>query len=474
MIGGWAWGNGSVSLLYYCWLLPGCGTDEPTRLNTFTPLTSIVITSVVVTLPAGVSTQLTATGNFSGVFTRDITNQVAWSSDQPLTADFPADFPPGRIKAFIPGPTTIIASLDGVSSKGFALTVNDAVITTLTVAPLLPSLPLGLSQAFTAQGTFSDGITRDLTKDVTWSSSDVTVATISDDFASKGKATALKMGSTVIFAKFGTVLTESTTLTVIDATLSAIEVTPVNPSLLSLSTQAFTAMGKFSDGTSRDVTADAGITWVSSNPVVATITTDSIIKAQIPGLSTVKATLGTVSGTSFLKVTGGNLESIALTLPQAKNNLLFKGTVSRVTARGTFDNGTSRDITGAVTLADDSVNVSVTPASGNLAWVQAVDVTPPDTPAKIFATYGIIVPPGESLLTVTDPTLDVGGLSILEQTLTLASGTSGRLSLTGTFSSGSSQDLTPTAVWSSENPLTATVGNDGLEKGRVHAVTAGH
>ncbi len=84
--------------------LPGCGTETPTRLNTFTPLTSIVITSNVVSLPAGTSTQLIATGNFSGLFTRDITNQVIWSSAQPLSADFPPDLPPGRFRPLFPEP----------------------------------------------------------------------------------------------------------------------------------------------------------------------------------------------------------------------------------------------------------------------------------------------------------------------------------------------------------------------------------
>ena len=85
-------------------LLPGCGSREtPTRQNDLTPLTSIVISSAVVSLPAGVSTQMTATGNFSGLFTRDITDQVAWGSAQPGIADFSFPSSPGRVKALVPG-----------------------------------------------------------------------------------------------------------------------------------------------------------------------------------------------------------------------------------------------------------------------------------------------------------------------------------------------------------------------------------
>lgn len=449
--------------------LPGCGTDDtPTRLNTFTPLTSIVISSVVVTLPVGVSTQLVATGNFSGLFTRDITNQVVWSSDQSINADFPVDFPPGRIKALSIGTSTIIASLDGVTSNGIIVTVNDAVIMDLTVAPLLPSLPQGLTQVFTAQGDFSNSTTFDLTKDVIWSSSAATVATISDDFANKGKATALNIGDTTITAWFGTLTSASTTLTVTEASLSAIAVTPASSSILSLSSQSFIALGTYSDNSTRDVTTE--VVWESSVPAVATVASAGIVKALTPGASTIKATLGPASGTSNLKVTGGDLQSIALTLAQVRNNELINGARSRITARGTFSNNTSRDITSSVTLTDDSANINITPMSGNLAWVEATGTTPSDTPAKIFATYGTVTP-GERSLTVTAPTLN--SLARTPTTLTLASGTSGRISLAGTFSSGTSQDLTPAATWSSASPLIADVGNVGLDKGRVHAVAAG-
>ncbi len=457
-------------IVAFLMVLPGCGTETPTRFNTFTPLTSIVITSAVVDLPSGVSTQLTATGNFSGLFTRDITNQVEWSSAQQLTADFPPDLPFGRIQAFVPGTAIVTAVLDGVVSDGIILTVNDAVITALTVAPLLPSLPLGLSQAFTAQGVFTGGITLDLSKDVTWFSSNEAVATVSDLFASKGEATALQIGSTEISALFdiGPTATASTTLTVTAATLSTIAVTPSNPSILSLSTQVFSAQGTYSDKTTRDITTE--VSWESTAPTVATLATGNIVKALTPGVSTIKATLGTRIGTSNLRVTGGSLQSIALTLAQANNNVLIRDTVSRVTARGTFSNNASRDITEAVVLTDNSVNVNVTPDSGGLAWVQATGVTPAGDPAKIFATYDSTVTTGEILLTVTEPLLS--SIAISPTNLTLANATSGRLSLTGIFSS-SNQDLTPTAAWTSANPAIAAVDNDGLEKGRVHALSPG-
>ena len=450
--------------------LPGCGTDEtPTRLNTFTPLTSIAITAAVVSLPAGVSTQLTATGNFSGLFTRDLTSEVTWSSDQPDTAAFSPDFPPGRIKALQAGLATITATTQDGITDSFILSVNDAVITVLTITPLLPSLPLGLTQAFTAQGTFSDETTFNLTKDVSWASTDETVATISDEFASKGRASALMIGTTEISAQFGTFTPTSTILTVTDPILLSIAVTSANSSLLSLSSESFSATGTYSDDSAIDITNSVG--WDSSNKSVATVVAGtSTVKTLTQGTTSISATLGTVKGTSVLNVTGGSLQSIALTLAQAVNGELINGTFSRIIARGTFNNGTSRDITGAIEtwspVDDTRVRFSNDSAGlTNYKLVIALSGPPLATPTMLSATYGSVT--GQSALTISAPILS--SVAIPTPPLTLTSGTSGRLSLAGTFAPPSDQDLTLTAVWSSASPSIATVDYIG----RVHAVAEG-
>ena len=63
---------------------------------------------------------------------------------------------------------------------------------------------------FTATGTYSDSSTVDLTSSVVWSSSDATVATISNAAGSNGKATALAGGTTLITARSGGVSGSST------------------------------------------------------------------------------------------------------------------------------------------------------------------------------------------------------------------------------------------------------------------------
>lgn len=449
--------------------LPGCGADEtPTRHNDLTPLTSIVIEAEVVTLAAGTSTQLIARGNYSGLFLRDITNEVTWRSNQTMVAGFST---PGRINALSPGLATITATLAGIPAS-IDLNVSSAVLTALAVEsaidPQLP-LPQGLTRPYTAQGTFSDGSTQDVTFDVVWASSDPTVATVSNEAASKGEVAALKTGTTTITANFAAAdVTGGTLLIVTDPVPLSLEVGSASTSLLSLSTQPFTATGRYSDGSSLDVTAN--VSWASSNTTVATMAADGTLKALTPGTATITATFEGLTATSIVKVTGGRLQSIALTPNQLEQVI---GTLGRVTATGTFNNGTSRDITGAIEswTVSDGTKASITGNAGeNLVWVQSLAVTPQANPVKITATYGNISS-GEASLIVANPTLS--GVALAASTLDLSAGTSGRLRLSGNFSPVSNQDLSPSAGWSSATPATATVGELGLDKGRIFARAEG-
>ena len=76
------------------------------------------------------------------------------------------------------GTVTISAAL-GVTSAAANLTVTDATLESIAVTVSSPALAKGTSGAVTATGTFSDGSTQDITSQVTWSSSDPTVADVS-------------------------------------------------------------------------------------------------------------------------------------------------------------------------------------------------------------------------------------------------------------------------------------------------------
>lgn len=448
-------------------LLSGCGWDgTPTRPNDFTTLTSIQVVPASTTIAAGTSTKLKVIGSYSGQFTRDITDQATWSSDTPAVAAFITASDPSRVTGVAPGSAILKATVGDLSATS-TLTVSNATITAMTVTPASATVPIGLTSQFTASGTFSDGTiitTQDMTFDATWTSGSPTVATVSDLPASKGLAKGLAIGPATITATFGAV-SNFATLNVTAAIVQSIAVTPVNPSILSLSSTVFKATGTYSDGTTADISSLA--TWSSSQTGVATIAAGGAATTLAQGAALIGAALDGVVGATNLKVTGGNLTGVAIS---PTNIRLINGTSVRMTATGTFSNGSTRDITGVVAWSvADTTKANLLPAGGNLAWLNALAVTPLLNPTTVSAKYNTLTT--TTSLTVNAPILQ--SIAISPASLDLTAGTSSRFTLTGNFDDGTSQDVTYNTVWSSSLPGTASVGNLGIEKGRVSGVAAG-
>jgi alpha-tubulin suppressor-like RCC1 family protein len=85
--------------------------------------------------------------------------------------------------------------------------VSIATLQTITVRPANSTIANGTTESFVAIGTFSDGSTQDLTGRVTWSSSNLAVATMNGR-----TATAVSLGQTTIMAALGSIA-GSTSLT---------------------------------------------------------------------------------------------------------------------------------------------------------------------------------------------------------------------------------------------------------------------
>jgi uncharacterized protein YjdB len=113
----------------------------------------------------------------------------------------------------------------GTSEESTVLTVTAAVLQSIAVTPANPTVGKGLTQQFTATGTYSDNSTPNLTAQVTWASATPSVA-----IGATGLATPVNTGTSTISASLGAV-SGSTVLTVTAAVQQSIAVTPANPTV---------------------------------------------------------------------------------------------------------------------------------------------------------------------------------------------------------------------------------------------------
>ena len=170
------------------------------------------------------------------------------------------------------------------------------VLQSIAVTPANPSIAAGLTQQFTATGTYSNNTTQNITSTVTWASATTATATI----AARGLATAVAQGTSSISATLSGV-TGSTVLTVNPPVLQSIAVTPASPSIAAGLTQQFTATGTCSNSTTQNITAT--VTWASATTATATIAAGGLATAVAQGTSLISATLSGVTGSTVLTVT---------------------------------------------------------------------------------------------------------------------------------------------------------------------------
>ena len=191
----------------------------------------------------------------------------------------------------------------------------------LTVAPRAPDVPEGLTQHFTATGTFSDTSTKDMTSIVTWTSSNTAIAQISSKEVTYsscwdvGCAYAQSLGSATITATIGDVAA-STTMAVSPALLVSLSVHPWSystdtPVIAKGMTIQYEALGTFTNNYRGDVTSS--VTWSSLDNSVATISNETGSNGNARSISTgstsISATSGGISGSSILSVSAWTFQN---------------------------------------------------------------------------------------------------------------------------------------------------------------------
>jgi Flp pilus assembly secretin CpaC len=243
------------------------------------------------------------------------------------------------------------------------------------------------------------------------------------------------------------------------ATLRSITVTPVSAAIAAGTKQQFVATGKYSDGSSKNITTQA--TWISSNNLFATIdSTLGIATGLAPGTTQITATLaGIISQPAALTVTPASLQSIAIA-PAAVSIAI--GNRTQFTAIGTFSDTTTQDLTSQVTWASATQAVGIISSGGSATGLSA-------GATQISASLNGISSPSSTLAVTT---AKLQSIAIAPPSASITAGETQQWTATGTFSDGTIQDVTTSVRWSSSSTTVATIGaSTGLATGVSQGTT---
>ncbi|EGR5456873.1 hypothetical protein CO845_19290, partial [Vibrio cholerae] len=199
---------------------------------------------------------------YSNMTSTDISNSVTWAPAHTNTATVS---PSGLLSGVEVGSTTLTATKDGVTSNTVSVTVSAAVITAIQVTPSPVNVAKGLTQQLVATATYSDGTSAPVTNSVTWTPVDTTTATVSPAGVLSGRFE----GSTTLTATKDGVTSNTVSVTVSAAVITAIEVRPKRLDIVKGKFQLLSAYARLSDGRREDISGS--VTWVMADTSIATV-----------------------------------------------------------------------------------------------------------------------------------------------------------------------------------------------------------
>jgi uncharacterized protein YjdB len=342
-----------------------------------------------------------------------------------------------------------VLTLGMAACSGSATTKSTATLVSISVTPYSPAnLAVGSTQRFVATGIYSDGTTPNITSQVTWTSSNNSIASIAT-----GLATGVAVGSTSITATESGITSPAVTLTVITSTsgLASIAVTPAFPSDLGVGASLqLAAVGTYTDGTTADITSK--VTWTSSNSSVAAIFANGAVTGEGSGTTNITAVLSGVTSPS-LKLTVKAVSAISI-LPSASSHNLDVGATQQFSAIATYSDGSSADISPQVMWASSNPQVATIYGNGLATAVSAGT-------ANITATLGGVTSPATALAVQPLSSIAVSPSSPNN----LAVGATQNFTAIGTYADGSLMNITSQVTWSSSLPGIITIASGGTATG---------
>jgi trimeric autotransporter adhesin len=351
-------------------------------------VSSVAITPPNTALVTGGTQQYTLTATNSDNSTTDVTPSTTWNVTPASVASISTS---GLLQAAGPGSFALTATY-GTFSAAAVGTVTASALTSIAVTPATATVSSGATQQFIAIGSFADGSTEDLSKAVTWTSSNASVLTINVN----GLATAVRSNNPAttvrVIAQLGNSRATASVTVNPAATITSLNVAPTSSSIADGTAEQHTATAQYSDGTQQDVTSQ--VTWsVATNATSSSIAKDrksgapvahadasgvvnvaqtGIDSATTPGTATLQATLGNAQAQSTVIVTNATIAALQI---KSSSNLFPVGSTQQIQLIGTFSDGTRQDLSLTANWQTSNPAVATITSAGVATGISAGSVT---------------------------------------------------------------------------------------------------
>ena len=395
-------------------------------------------------LPVGATLQLIASGSYSDG-SASAPPGVNWVTGNPSILNVS---PSGLVTAgFTPGTTTVTA-VSGIISGSITLTVTQARISSVSVSPSVISAVVGQTVQLAAAANYSDGTAPNITAIAAWTANpgaDVTFASTPAVPLAPAQFEALLASAPSVAITDWSITAKVATFTAANSFTSGESVILSGfPTSTFFNGIAVTVLASGLSGTQ----FEANFTHADGSATETGLASPgAVISASFPAAFTLPAP--PTANAATVAIAALEIVSIALspanaTVPTPTDLEGLQTELSVYTVTSTLSNGSAGTTPPAASLtwASSNPGVATIAGDGNLTVVApgtatiTVTYTPAAPAAPIVAT---------TILTVSSAHLT--GLNISPSTLTLASGLSQQLTLTGTFDDGSFVNMSGYATW---------------------------
>jgi alpha-amylase len=255
---------------------------------------------------------------------------------------------------------------------------GNVLVTGVTVSPTSATINVGATQQLTA----TIAPTNATNKNVTWTSSNSAVATVS----ASGLVTGIASGSaTITVSSVDGSKTAACAITVNAIAVTGVTLSPTSASISVAGTQQLTATIAPTNATNKNVT------WTTSNSAIATVSSSGLVTGVASGSATITVTTasGTKTATSAITVNSTVITPTGVTISPTSATISIAGT-QQLTATVAPTNATNKNVTwttsnsaiatvstsGLVTgVASGSATITVTTVSGSRTATSSITVT---------------------------------------------------------------------------------------------------